>query len=341
MKNKEVIKWFELRNYIPKIRPYTFIIGGRGIGKTFGTIDLFMDETFMHGSPFIYMRNKSIQLKESATQFGNPFKKWNKLRGRSVQIVPESEHYIISEKMYEGKKLVKETVYGYACSLSTFENLRGVDLSDVKYVLFDEFIELSTLTFDQFATFSNFYETVNRDRELEGEEPLKVIFLSNAQKLDNPILSKYGLITIIEEMLKNGIETRVSRDCTIMLPKSNVSELKKDTALYRMTAGTEFYDEAINNQFANDSFTGIKKRKIIEYVGVCKIDDIYLYKHKHDTHYYLTNTRVLNVPEFSSRDQRLLFMHHYGLKLIEMYAAGRLYFENFTIKSKIMDILNY
>ena len=82
MKNKEVIKWFELRNYIPKIRPYTFIIGGRGIGKTFGTIDLFMDENFMHGSPFIYMRNKSIQLKESATQFGNPFKKWNKLRGR-------------------------------------------------------------------------------------------------------------------------------------------------------------------------------------------------------------------------------------------------------------------
>lgn len=337
------IKWFELRNYIDKIRPYTFIIGGRGIGKTFGTIDLFLDSDFMGDSPFIYMRNKSIQLKESASKFGNPFKKWNKLRGRSVKIVPEDEHFLICEDVLseDKKKKIDTKIFGYAVSLSTFENLRGVDLSDVKYVLFDEFIELSKLTFDQFATFSHFYETVNRDRELEGEEPLKIILLSNAQKLDNPILAKYGLITKIEDMIKNRREFLTSKDFSIMLPKSNVSELKKDTALYRMTQGTEFYDEAINNSFANDSFTGVKKRKVIEYKGLAKIDDMYIYKHKHDAHYYITFTRCLNVPEFSSKDQRMLFMHHYGLHLIEMYAVNRLYFENFTIKSKIMNILNY
>lgn len=335
------MEWFELRHYTDKIRPYTYIIGGRGIGKTFGTLDLFMDSEFMQGAPFIYMRNKSIQLKESATAFGNPFKKWNKLRDRSVQIVPEGEHYIIQEKILEGKKVKDINVYGYAVSLSTFENLRGVDLSDVKYVLFDEFIELGTLTFDQFATFSNFYETVNRNRELEGEEPLKVILLSNAQKLDNPILAKYGLITIIEDMLKSGTTTRTTRDYTIMLPKSNVSEEKKNTVLYRMTQGTEFFDEAINNTFANDSFTGIKKRPLNEYVGLAKIDDMYIFRHKHDANYYITFKRCTNVPEFTSKDGRLLFMHNYGMHLIEMYAAGRLYFENFTIKSKIMDILNY
>lgn len=335
------MEWFELRHYTDKIRPYTYIIGGRGIGKTFGTLDLFMDTEFMQGAPFIYMRNKSIQLKESATAFGNPFKKWNKLRGRSVQIVPEGEHYIIQEKILEGKKVKDISVYGYAVSLSTFENLRGVDLSDVKYVLFDEFIELGTLNFDQFATFSNFYETVNRNRELEGEEPLKIVLLSNAQKLDNPILAKYGLITIIEDMLKSGMTTRTTRDYTIMLPKSNVSEEKKNTVLYRMTQGTEFFDEAINNTFANDSFTGIKKRPLNEYVGLAKIDDMYIFRHKHDANYYITFKRCTNVPEFTSKDGRLLFMHNYGMHLIEMYAAGRLYFENFTIKSKIMDILNY
>lgn len=335
------IKWFELRNYIDKIRAFTYIIGGRGIGKTFGTFDLFFDPEFMQGAPFIYMRNKSIQLKESATAFGNPFKKWNKLRGRNVQVVPEGEHYIIQEKIFEDNKLKDINVYGYAVALSTFENLRGVDLSDVNYVVFDEFIELGTLTFNQYKTFSHFYETVNRDRELEGEEPLKVILLSNAQKLDNSILAGYDLISTIEDMIRNGIEIRSSRDHTIMLPKSNVSELKKDTALYRMTKGSDFYDEAINNSFANDSFTGVKKRKVIEYVGICKIDDMYIYRHKHDNHYYITYTRVQNVPEFNSRDQRLLFMHHYGMRLVEGYAAGRVFFENFTIKSKIMNILNY
>lgn len=335
------IEWFELRNYIKKIRPFTYIIGGRGIGKTFGTIDLLMDIDFTEDTPFIYMRNKSIQLKESATAFGNPFKKWNKLKDRNVKIEPEGEHYIINEKIYDGKELISEKIYGYACALSTFENLRGVDLSDVKYVLFDEFIELNSLNFDQFATFSNFYETVNRDRELEGEEPLKVIMLSNAQKLDNPILSHYGLISVIEEMMKNGIEFRTSKDFTIMLPKSNVSELKKNTALYRMTEGTVFFDEAINNSFANDSFTGVKKRKIIEFTPVAVIDDMYIYRHKHDAYYYITFTRALNVPEFTSKDQRLLFMHNYGSRLVELYASNKLYFENFTIKSKIMNILNY
>lgn len=338
------IEWFELRKYIDKIRPLTFIIGGRGIGKTFGTIDLFLDQDFMKGAPFLYVRNKSVQLEESTSAFGNPFKKWNKLHGRNVKISAEGKHYIIHEEVTikDGEKERQEDrLYGYACALSTFENLRGVDLSDVNYVLYDEFCELNTLNFDQFATFSNFYETINRNRELEGEEPLKVILLSNAQKLDNPILAKYGLITKLEEMLKSGRELLITKDYCLMLPKSNVSENKKDTALYRMTVGTEFYDEAINNTFANDSFTGVTKRPIQEYKGIAKIDDMYIYKHKHNGTYYITFSRVINVPEFNSRENRLLFMHRYGMALIEMYAAGRLYFENFTIKSKIMQILNY
>lgn len=335
------MEWFELRNYKDYIRPLTIIIGGRGIGKSFGTLDYLMDPEITQGRPFIYMRNKSIQLKESATNFGNPFKKWNKIRGRSVQIVPESEHYVIEEKIYDGKKLDHVDIHGYAVSLSTFENLRSIDLSDVEYVLFEEFIELATLNFDQFSTFSHFYETVNRNREIEGEKPLTVIFLSNAQKLDNPILAKYGLISVIEDMIKNGSQKRVTNEYSILLPKSAVSQAKSETVLYKLTKGTEFYDESINNAFANDSFTGIKKRPLNEYVGIARIDDMYIYRHKHDANYYITYKRCTNVPEFSSRDGRLLFMHHYGMHLIEMYAAGRLYFENFTLKSKIMDILNY
>ena len=333
---KDQIEWFELRNYINLIKPFTYIIGGRGIGKTYGSIDLFMDKNFMGDHPFIYMRNKSVQMKESATAFGNPFKKWNKNHYRNIRIEPEDEHFLITEGEKDDKKL-----YGYGVSLSTFENLRGVDLSDVNYVLFDEFIELNKLNFDQFATFANFYETVNRDRELEGEEPLKVIMLSNAQKLDNPILAKYGLINKIEDMIRQDKTIFKSQDYSIILPKSNVSQLKKDSALYRMTKGTEFFDEAINNSFANDSFTGVKKRSLIEYVGMAKVDDMYIYRHKHDVHYYISFRRVTNVPEFNSKDQRLLFMHNYGMHLIEMYASNRLYFENFTIKSKFMNILNY
>ena len=62
----------------------------------------------------------------------------------SVEVVTVGEyynrndkHYIIYEDIDEDPKVI-----GYGVALSTFENLRGVDLSDVNYVLFDEFCEL-------------------------------------------------------------------------------------------------------------------------------------------------------------------------------------------------------
>ena len=318
------MKWYEIR--AENIRPITVIIGGRGIGKTYGAITFLIDA----GKKFIYLRNTDVQLRESASDFGNPFKRWNLDHMRDIKIIPEGKHYTIREG---------EDVLGYASALSTFKNLRGVDLSDVEYVLFDEFIERERIRFDQFSAFSNMYETINRNRELLGEEPLKAILLSNAQKLDNDILAGYGFISRIEKMIASGRRLEKTKEYSIELPVSEVSERKRETALYRLTAGTDYAREALNNEFANDSFYGIGTRPIREFKPVIRIDKLYLYRHKSDGTYYISRIPA-EVDGIESKDNYALFMRAWGLPLRSAYALGKLTYCDFTAKSQICNLLN-
>lgn len=321
------MKWYNIGERAHKLRPFSVIIGGRGIGKTYSSIDWLINQK----EPFIYLRNTDVQLDESCGDFGNPFKRWNKDHDRQIRLVKQKRHAIIMEDQH---------TLGYACALSTFHNLRGVDLSDIKYVLFDEFIERRPLSFSQFDSFANFYETVNRNREFLGEQPLICIMLSNAQKLDNPILSGYGFIEIIENMMIQGHKERIGEDYYIALPDSEISEKKKQTANYRLTKDTYFNKEALDNKFAYDSFRGIKKRPLKEYTAICSIDSLYIYKHKNTGRYYVCQSQSNTARAFSSKDEKSLFMRLYGLTLREADCRNLIDYSSFTVKSKLDNILN-
>ena len=240
------MKWFDIDDYINDFRNINIIIGGRGIGKTYSALNFLITS----GEAFIYLRNKDNQLDESCSDFGNPFKRLNKDLNRNVTMNKSKKHAFI----YEDDRLL-----GYGAALSTFESLRGVDLSDVKYVIFDEFIEKGKLMFNQFEAFVNFYETVNRNRELLGEDALKVFMLSNSQSLNNEILMGYNLVPIIEGMVRSGQRKYKNENLCLLLPESEISDLKRQTGQYKLIAGTKIYKEVIENKFAHDSYYGINR----------------------------------------------------------------------------------
>lgn len=326
-----MIRFFEIGEYIDQFKALGIVIGGRGIGKTYSALSYLLEE---QSERFIYMRNTVIQLDECCAEFGNPFKKWAKDHNRTIWMEKEKNHALIYEETEEGNKII-----GYGVALSTFENLRGVDLSDVNYVLFDEFIERKKFTFDQFSSFVHFYETVNRNRELFGEDPLKCILLSNSQKLDNPILAGYNLIPVIEGMVRTGQKKHRSSGLMVLLPESEVSDLKAQTENYKLINGSKIADENLKNKFAFDSFYGIKKRNIKEYICLCSVDDIYIYRHKSNGKYYACHIRSDGIKEFSSRDNKVIFYRTYG-RFLELAAAnGTLEYSDFVVKTKLFEIL--
>ena len=284
--------------------------------------------------PFIYLRNTDVQLKECITGFGNPFKRLNMDTGSDIFFKSEKSHSLI----YDGSREDGQPI-GYGLALSTFENLRGVDLSDVVYVIFDEFIEKRSLTFRQFECFISFYETVNRNRELLGEKPLCCILLSNSQRLSNPILAGYGIIPTIENMIRTGQKEYRKPGMYLSLPSSAVSDLKKNTANYALINGTKIADEALNNAFAFDSFYGIKRRNLNEYIPVVQIDDVYIYKHKTTGRLYACMSQAQNIPVFTSRDNKTAFLRAFGRKLFDAASKGFIDYSDFVTKTLLLDII--
>lgn len=319
------MEWYDIRKRSAKLRPVSIVIGGRGIGKTYSALS-FLLET---GKKFLYLRNTDKQMSLCASAFGNPFKKVASDLGRDVTMKAAGEIYVVKEA---------EDVIGYGAALSTFENLRGVDLSDVEFVLFDEFIENRKLSFKQGAAFMNLYETINRNRELEGRQPLICILLSNAQKLNNPILADLGLIPVIEDMIHNLVRLRITKEYYIELPESSVSAAKSETALYKLAAGSRYADEALRNEFANDSFYNVGKKPLQEFRPVCALDGIYIFRHKSGPSYYCCRSRA-EVMEYDSGDQGAIFNRLYGIRLRAAYAAGNLFFSEFTIKCELVEKL--
>lgn len=321
------MKFFDIRDYLSDLKPISIIIGGRGIGKTYSALSFIIEEK----KRFLYMRNTKQQIQECCSDFGNPFKRLNHDKGWNIRLVTEKDHVNVLNDDNE--------VIGYASPLSVFENLRGADLSDVDYVIFDEFIENRKLLFDQFKSFVNMRETVGRNRELLGEAPLYTILLSNAQSLNSPILAGYNLIPEIEGMLKTSQKKFKRAETLVLLPESEVSEAKKNTSTYKGLEGSKIYAENIENKFANDSFYGIRKRNIREYVAMCKVDDMYLYRHKSSGRYFVCQIQALNIPEYNSKDNALIFYQGFGRWLPIEYANGNLEFSDYTTKAKFMKII--
>ena len=318
---------------------FNIFLGGRGIGKTYSTIDYFVNA----GKQFLYIRSTEKQIQLSLTpDRGNPFKKWASDHGRNIFIRRGEDINDIVEISTDEQGLETEVCLGYAAALSTFENLRGVDFSMIDLILYDEFIQSRPFMFDAFRAFLNLYESVNRNRELAGDEPVKVFFLANTQELNNPILAGFSLIGDLEQLQLHN-QKRFSRgDIYVELCNSEVSGKKAASVLYRnLPDQDEYKREALQNEFSRNDFSGIGKPKNLkEFKPICRLDDIGIYSHKSRRLFYCSKSAPNKVPAFNSKNQRGLFFRHYGSVLLDAYATNCLISDSFLTRQKILEIIN-
>ena len=157
--------------------PFIVVMNGRGTGKTFGALEYVIE----HNVKFILMRRTQTQVELLRTDELSPFKAVNRIKGWDIKVNPINKYV---SGVYREQDEAEE-LCGYILALSTFSNLRGFDASDVKLVIYDEFIpEPHDRPIKQEGNaFLNCYESINRNRELDGQPPLKVLLLSNTNTL--------------------------------------------------------------------------------------------------------------------------------------------------------------
>lgn len=308
-------------------QPASFIsvVGARGVGKTYG----IFKKLITVGEKFIYLRRLKSQLDQCGKLEGNPFKRINLDLGK--EITPYSSGGIITFR--SGDKAGDIAAAGVA--LSVVANVRGIDFSDYNYIVFDEFIASigERPIKNEFAAFLNFYETVNRNRELEGKAPVKCIMLGNANTLINPYFSAWHFMKTAIRMITGDQMVWRSPDqsrMVILLLHSPISEKKKDTALYQ-NATTDFIEMALDNSFRTDE-TNIRSEPLTEYIHMVSIGEIGIYKHKAERRYYVSGTQG-DKPYYDGFGIGLkMFQQDYYMLRVHYMVSKNVWFESFELE---------
>lgn len=333
------------------ICPFVFIYGPRGSGKTFNTLWF----AYKNNLKFLYLRRKKIQADIARQPEAQPFKKINDVFGSKITTKPINQYLagfyeyteagpdlknpeidLDASSTDDKKIIISNKCIGYISSVSTFHNLRSVDFSDVDIIIYDEFIpEPTEHTEDGEAdAVFNCYETVSRNRELEGGNPLRLVCLANSNRLSNPIFLSLDLINNVENMRKNGYTYRVIPDRGVLLidmKNSPISELKSHTALYKLTAGSNYYNMAINNDFAYDNMSNISSIDIKNYSALVCIGPITIYQSKSNTNLFYVSRHKSGSPIMLSESNKDIdfFRRRFGF-LWDQYTFNRIMFEEYT-----------
>lgn len=324
---------------------FIFCLGGRGIGKTYGALK----ELENSGKKFMLMRRTQEQCDMINKPEFSPFKPLmndnEDIKIVSAAISKKNAAFYRGLAADDGKIVAQGAPIGYTCALSTVASMRGFDASDVEVILYDEFIpeRHERPMRNEGAALLNAYETINRNRELFGKPPVKLVALSNTNTLESPILAELGLIDVVDKMTRKHKEFYLDKDrgiCVIIWQNSPVSDLKKGTALYRITNGSDFERMALNNEFATDDRAYIKNCPIAEYTPLVVFDDVCVYSHKSRREYYCTRHVSGNPPKYRNTElDKKQFKNIYGGLYLHLI-AGRVFFSDYYSKMTLTKIFS-
>lgn len=273
--------------------PFIFIWGGRGTGKTYGLLKNLIETN----TRFILMRSLQKQADMMNIPQFNPFKQYNADAYRSIYPIKlgrDFSGFYNCTADDNGRWQPEGDILGYTASLSTIGNLRGFGAGDVKIIFYDEFIPEKSEKMVTNACYSllNGYETINRNRELNGQPPVQLICASNSENVACDIFIKLGLVKKASEMAERGQEIAFLPDRGILLINlcnSEISKKKSHTALYRMVGeDSDFYKMAVSNSFYNLDYSDVKPQPLTEYRPLVQVGEITIYEHKNMELYYVT-----------------------------------------------------
>lgn len=325
--------------------PFTFIwmVGGRGTGKTYGALEYLLESI----TRFMLLRRTASQAQIVQNPAMTPIKSVVNDHGWKYTVAPVVKGIggIYEYQNTDGKDELIYPAAGYIAALSTFANVRGFDASDIDAIFYDEYIkeEHEKGMKGEADALLNAYETMNRNRELQGRKPIKMVAASNSTDLANPYFVRLGLVTEFERMRQKGQMVRELPDrdtCIIDLQHSPISEQKRETALYRMARNTEFASMALDNAFGVD-LGQYKSKSLKEYKPMLAVGELVVYRHKSRQEFYVSPHRSGNPPYYGTSKQELTRFRMQNRWLVAAYINQQISFESYFCEALLCQYLKY
>lgn len=250
------------------------IVGGRGTGKTFSTLQ----HCYKSGKKFAFMKRTdrdvdmmcplSINAKhDKACIDVSPFKKLNMLNKWNVRAFKVAKGLGGFWKCTNNNEPVGDPI-GYIVSLYSISKLTGADFSDCSYEIFDEFIprQYETTKQTEGEQVIEFYRTIERSSRIDGGDGVKIILLANSLTVGSPMARTLEITNDLVDMQKNNEEIRMLEDRSILIHRlpdiEGFREIEMQDPIYKVMHGTKWAEMSLNNTFAYDDFTYIGKQRM-------------------------------------------------------------------------------
>lgn len=315
-----------------------FVIGERGVGKSFSTKLAMLKHFIKTGEQFIYIRRYKTELDTALATF------WDDL---------QSNGYFddLELKVKKSKMLTQFTcdgeVCGYAVPLSTANILKSTAFPKVTTIIYDEFL-LPAGNYRYLKNETNalldVMETVFRLRT--GKT---ILLGNNIAPHSSPFFAYWNL-----ELPANGEEFKTFRNGTIVVQyvrNLEYRKIKKESRFYDLIEGTSYASYAVDNEALNENNNFIEKRPPnTKFYGVLIINGVGLgiWHAKNGCLYlsekYEPNTVFKFVFDYNDHTEGTIFenarenMHLH--MVIRAYKQGWLRFENQKVKSIATSLLN-
>lgn len=308
-----------------------FIIGERGVGKSYGAKKMVINKFKKHNKKFVYLRRYKTELKESVPTYFDDINLNNEY---------EVELKTNNNKFYYGKKLM-----GYAFPLSTANILKSSTFADVDTIIFDEFIiDKGTYHYlsNEVEQLLDIIETIGRLRNI------KVFFLANAITISNPYFTYFNLSLPYNKDIKtfkNGLIV------VNYIKNEKYRQLKKQTKFGQLIKDTNYGKYAIDNEFLRDNNTFIEKRtKSSKLIMVIKINSNYfgIWRDYTNDYMYISkdynpNFRYVYTFDTNSHSYNTILVrfksNSFLASIIGCYKLGLLRFDNQKIKNTFMNFI--
>lgn len=315
-----------------------FIIGERGVGKTFWFKEWAIKEFIKNGWQFAYVRRYKDELKSSCKTFFNDV---------SIKFPEHTFEVKGNNFIIDGK------IAGYGMVLSTAKKLKSVSFPLIDKMCFDEFlIEKSHFRYlpDEVGSFLNLYETVARPGS--GHVDVRCFFMANAISWTNPYFLYFDIQKPVKKD-KNNKNIWKSNELLVELTESEeFRNSKKQTRFGSIIKNTAYGDYSINNNFLldDDSFIEKKSRNAKYFftftynkkmfgVWIDTEENKIWVSEKIDPSYKLNYSITLG-----DHNPNTLLMKGLGRNapfkmFIEAYKTGNVYFESMNVKNITYEVI--
>ena len=308
-----------------------FLIGERGVGKTYSTSKFVTKQFIKKNEQFAYIRRYKTELKKAVPKFFDALNKNSEFPDRNL--CNKGEIFFIDDK-----------VAGYSMTLSTAQDLKSSNFSNVKYIIFDEFIieeGQKHYLANEVENFLGLVESIARMRDV------KIFMLGNAVTIANP----YFLFFDINLPYNTDIKTYKDGLILIQYMKNEeYRKAKRESKFGKLIEGTEYEKYAIDNAFRMDNKNFIEHK-----TGSSKYSFGFIYKNnKYGVWFDFNAGKIFVSNDFQENGQTFactLSDHNPNTMLISSarqyncwklfiknFKLGNVYYENQKIKQAVKDV---